>query len=312
MSTDCFAASDTDHTPERLAKLRRIPMEDKVHYSLAKIKEFYVREKGQVYVSFSGGKDSTVLLDLVRSVYPDVPAVYADTGLEYPEIREFAMATPNTVAVRPDMSFRRVIETKGYPVIGKEVSHWVDLARRGQSSGIRQMALDTRHGCARYAYLMDAPFRISRDCCDVLKKRPMHRYERETGRKAFVGTRTDESQLRATSWFEYGDVTERNCTPLSIWTEEDVWRYIRTRDLAYCPIYDVPGIERTGCVFCMFGITHDRDRFLLLKRTHPKLWEYCMREWDEGGLGMRGVLDWLGIPTGCGQTDLTRWTEADE
>jgi len=66
-----------------------------------------------VYVSFSGGKDSTVLLHLVRSLYPEVPAVFCDTGLEFPEIKEFVRNTPDVTTIRPTMSFRKVLEIMG-------------------------------------------------------------------------------------------------------------------------------------------------------------------------------------------------------
>jgi 3'-phosphoadenosine 5'-phosphosulfate sulfotransferase (PAPS reductase)/FAD synthetase len=83
-----------------------------------------------VYISFSGGKDSTVLLDIVRRDYPDVPAVFVDTGLEYPEIREFVKKFENVTIVRPTMNFRKVIDTYGYPFFSKEVSNCVAGARK--------------------------------------------------------------------------------------------------------------------------------------------------------------------------------------
>ena len=59
----------------------------------------------QVFTSFSGGKDSTVLLDLARQVCPDIPAVYVDTGLEYPELRDFVKTKDNVIWLRPRYPF---------------------------------------------------------------------------------------------------------------------------------------------------------------------------------------------------------------
>lgn len=91
-------------------------LDRKIQVTTARIMEWYEHYNGLVYVAFSGGKDSTVLLDLVRRIYPDVPAVFCDTGLEFPEIRQFAMSVNNVVVLRPEMNFKKVIETYGYPM----------------------------------------------------------------------------------------------------------------------------------------------------------------------------------------------------
>lgn len=307
MASSCFEYSDERRL--NLAKARAAPLEDKIHYTLAVIRQFYIARRGQVYVSYSGGKDSTVLLDLVRSVYPDVPAVFIDTGLEFPEVRAQVAKAENVEVIRPSMSFRRVIETTGYPVVSKEVSCAVAAARRGADWGLNRMdpSNTSRFGHGNYASLVDAPFPVSNRCCEVMKKAPAHRYEAETGRAPYIGTRADESSLRRNQFETFGEIREgkkrQTCNPLSIWTEDDVWTYIRDRGLSYPDVYD-RGWSQTGCIFCCFGIMQDRNRFLRLKATHPRQWEYCMRDWSEGGLGMREVLEWLGIPTGCEQTDL--------
>ena len=38
------------------------------------------------------------------------------------------------------------------------------------------------------------------------------------------------------------------------------------------------------------------NRFQQLKETHPKIWEYCMKPWDQGGLGLKEVLEYINVP----------------
>lgn len=85
-----------------LRQKQSLPLEAKIIMSQRRIREWYEAWEGDVYVSFSGGKDSTVLLHLVRELYPEVPAVFVDTGLEYPEIRQFVRSVDNLECLKPD------------------------------------------------------------------------------------------------------------------------------------------------------------------------------------------------------------------
>lgn len=124
-----------DQTPELLRELQALPLEAKIALTQVRLDEFYCGYGGglgygHAYVSFSGGKDSTVLLDIARKRYPDIPAVFSNTGLEYPEIRQFALSHENVEVVAPKMRFDEVISEYGYPLIGKEVAEAIYYARR--------------------------------------------------------------------------------------------------------------------------------------------------------------------------------------
>ena len=125
------------HNAERLKELQALPLERKIQISQARIIEWYQRWNGKVVVSFSGGKDSTVLLHLVRTIYPDVPAVFSNTGLEYGEIQRFVRSFPNVDVVTPKMRFDQVISSYGYPLIGKEVAEAIYYARRLRSQSVQ-------------------------------------------------------------------------------------------------------------------------------------------------------------------------------
>lgn len=309
----CFTIDTSDNTLDDLTGKRSWSLDLKIAYSKALIHSFYRTCNRRVYVSFSGGKDSTVLLHLTRSIIPRVPAVFFDTGLEFPEVRDFAKSKDNVLTIRPALSFKDVVEKYGYPVGGKNLAHWVDLAQRGQPSGIRQMSADTKYGYKKYAWLVDAPFRISEKCCDKLKKEPATRYHRDTGRCPLIGTRTEESKIRAQTWFNSGEINDsavKSCTPLSIWRDSDIKEYIRRFNLEISPIYS-KGYDRTGCAYCMFGIFSDPGRFIKLKHTHPQLWAYCMKDYDKGGIGLEKVLDFLSIDSGRSQSSLVDFSEAE-
>ena len=118
------------HDAERLKELQALPLSRKILITQTRIIEWYQHFNGCVCVSFSGGKDSTVLLDIVRKIYPHVPAVFSNTGLEYPEIQKFVKGYDNVDIVIPEMRFDEVIKTYGYPLIGKEVAEAIHYARR--------------------------------------------------------------------------------------------------------------------------------------------------------------------------------------
>ena len=139
------------YTRQDLSVMQAWPLERKIRVTQAKIIEWYHHYGGKVAVSFSGGKDSTVLLDLARRAFPDIPAVFVDTGLEYPEIREFVKTVPNVTWLRPEMPFSKVISEYGYPVVSK------DVARRIEEQGAvvdtstpEQLALTVRKEIAKW------------------------------------------------------------------------------------------------------------------------------------------------------------------
>ena len=113
-----------------MKELQALPLERKIQITQTRIIEWYQHYKGQVCVSFSGGKDSTVLLHIARQIYPDIPAVFSNTGLEYSSIQRFVKTWDNVDIVVPKMNFVQVVSTYGYPLIGKEVAKAIYYARR--------------------------------------------------------------------------------------------------------------------------------------------------------------------------------------
>jgi 3'-phosphoadenosine 5'-phosphosulfate sulfotransferase (PAPS reductase)/FAD synthetase len=293
-------------TREQLTARKRMPLEIKIAMSLSRIRQWYYDWGGEVYVSFSGGMDSTVLLHLVRTEFPDVLGVCVDSGLLYPEIRAHVKAVENTIVVRPDKTFRQVIDEYGYPIISKRVAQYIHevktakgntATRKLRLTGIRSDGTFSKLGMIprKWQFLCDAPFKISDKCCYWIKKRPLKRIAQEYG-KPFVGTRADEGSQRELTYLQYGcnayDTKHPRSTPIAFWTDEDIWEYVRVFDVPYSKVYDM-GYTRTGCMFCMFGVHLEKEpnRFQMMMETHPRQYKYCIEK-----LGLGRVLDYIKIP----------------
>lgn len=335
--------SENRHLPHDLAQMQSLPLEAKIIMTQQRIRQWHEYWDGQVYVAFSGGKDSTVLKHIVDGMYDDVPALFVNTGLEYPEIQKFVKDIKSgkydcfncdVEIVRPEMRFDEVIKTYGYPVISKEVAKLIKEARSALSKGnteyyavkklqgrfIDKNGKRSAYNCERWGFMLDAPYEISSQCCDVMKKRPSKVYEKRMGRKPFIGTLAEESRLRRSEWMKNGcnafAKARPTSQPLSFWTEADVLNYLHKYDVPYCSVYGdiietdtgmkTTGCDRTGCTFCMFGCHRDKvpNRFQRLKETHPRQYEYCIGggemvdgKWqpNKEGLGLGKVLDYIGV-----------------
>lgn len=310
-------------TIEQLKELQAKSLEEKTQISSARIIEWYAKWNGQVCVSFSGGKDSTVLLHLVRRLYPDVVAVFSDTGLEYPEIRDFVKSIDNVDWVVPKRydkekkewvryTFSEVIKDVGYPVISKEVARDVATAKSKPNGKTAEKfnkeseyckKYGNRYCLEKYKYLIYSNFNISNKCCFYMKKNPLYKYYKDNKKFPYIATMTIESNQRKQIWLQKGcnafDSTHPQSTPIAFWTEQDILQYIKKYNLEYASVYGdlvedengklhFTGCQRTGCVFCGFGchLEKEPNRFQRLAETHPKLYNYCINggEYNEDGI----------------------------
>ena len=285
------------------------PLEKKIAKSKQTIRDWYEHNNGMVYVAFSGGKDSTVLLHMVRSMYPEVPAVFSNTGLEFPELVAFARSTENVEEIRPKVTFMEIIEKHGYPLISKLQAEYIERFKVTKSDKVKERLLgkdfigrDGRIQKARFAIsakwhkLIDAPFGVTSKCCKALKKDPMKAYNKRSKRSGYVGTMASESEMRRRSYLKTGCINygQKLAMPLSHWYDTDIWDYIAIFNVPYCDVI-YKEYERTGCVFCAYGAHMDKGegRFEKLKRTHPKLHRVCMDK-----LGFKAPLEFIGVKTG--------------
>lgn len=250
-------------TKDDLRQYQALPLELKIPLTQRRIRDWvnYWGTNG-VYVSFSGGKDSTVLLHMVRQLYPEIEAVFVNTGLEYPEIQKFVKTFDNVTILRPQMRFDEVIKTYGYPIIGKKQADVISLAKRNLKENKYSVRLRTlgitaqeaadmglelpneemlgryekacngsKYLMPKYKALLDADFNVSAFCCDVMKKSPAYQYQKETGKKPILGTMADESMMRENAWLRNGcnafDSRHPSSQPMAFWTQQDVLQYIK-------------------------------------------------------------------------------------
>ena len=329
------------HGKDDLRQMQSLPLEAKILMTQRRIRDWVDYWNGDVYVSFSGGKDSTVLKHIVDGMYDDIPAVFVNTGLEYPEIQQFAREikdgkhacfNSDVEIIRPEMRFDEVVKTYGYPVASKRVASYIDTAKRHPDSmrakWIRGEEKTKFVTGGKWTFLIDAPFKVSAKCCDIMKKHPLKQYKKRTGRMPIIGTMASESPNREQSWIQNGcnafNAKDPTSQPLAFWTEQDVLHYIKRFNVPYCQIYgeiqvkrdpeavdnqinlidyigeyepedtlETTGCDRTGCMFCMFGchLEKEPNRFQRMKETHPRQYAYCMDK-----LGLKEVLDYIGVP----------------
>ena len=194
------------------------------------------------YVAYSGGKDSTVILDLIRRSGVPYDAHYNLTTVDPPELVQFVKQQPGVTINHPKESMWSLIINNGMP-----------------------------------------PSRIARYCCRVLKERGGN------GRVVVTGVRWAESSRRAKrQMFEacFHDGKKHYLHPIIDWSHEDVWAYIRERELPYCSLYD-EGFRRLGCILCPMqrkrGQIRDAKRWPQYKQAYLNTFERMLAERERKG-----------------------------
>lgn len=199
-------------TRDELRILQALPLDLKIRMTKRRVWE-WVKEYGEdgVYLSWSGGKDSTVLRHIIMPDFPNIVSVFVNTGLEYPEIQAFVRAAKNrgepVEILRPEMRFDEVIKKYGYPIISKEISECVGAGRIAleRGDGKYPYRLKRLYGMyeekksrmysdlSKYRPLLEVDFRISSQCCRVMKKKPIKQYAKKENRKPITGQMAAES-----------------------------------------------------------------------------------------------------------------------
>lgn len=239
---------------EELSYRQSLPLSIKQGLSVDAIRAF-LREYSSsgTYISFSGGKDSTVLADLVWQIDASVPAVFLDTWMEFPQLRRFVHQFSEgheLIVIKPEKTMKQIIDECGWCFPSKDVAEAVDAYRRNQPWAIRKLhGLDKDGKPSEYRkqytkwlkLAEECPLKISQNCCIEMKEKPAMSFETKTARKPILGLMAVESARRKRSYMQTGcnafDCDRPVCKPLGFWTEQDILHQIVSRNLQIAPPY---------------------------------------------------------------------------
>lgn len=194
------------------------------------------------------------------------------------------------------MTFAYCVRQYGAPLLGKAASK-LDAHRINIECFLKYSQTDTDSDKLRQYYDVLRCCKFSQHCCKLLKKEPSERLQAQLGVDViFKGLMASESHTRMTSIATRGmiyagkrphikDGPFCHVSPIGMWTDDDVWEYIRKYQLPYSPLYDitytaedgtVQHIKRNGCIMCGTDIQFGDNHLAILRQTHPKAWRCCM------------------------------------
>ncbi|MBO7731237.1 MAG: phosphoadenosine phosphosulfate reductase family protein [Methanobrevibacter sp.] len=244
------------------------------------------------YLSFSGGKDSTILHHLIDMALPNnkIPRVFINTGIEYQEIvkfvQELAQEDSRFVILSPTKPIRKILDEYGYPFKSKEHScklHEYQLGHYAPS--ILSYISKPHFGCPKvlkYQFSKDFNLKVSHLCCHKLKKEPVKKWQKEN-HKSIVMTgmmRSEGGQRNTLSCI----LTDKNGKvvkfhPLAVVNKEWEDEFISKNEIKLCSLYYPPyNFKRTGCKGCPFALKLQKQ-LDVMQEYFPKEREQCEIIW---------------------------------
>ena len=284
---------------DTLSSLRSMSLEAKIIQTKSLIRQAIITfGEENCYISYSGGKDSTVLSHIAKQLYPNILHLFANTTNEYPETLKHIQweknkNKTNIITVLPKdkkgklWTFKRVVANYGYPMFSKRIANAIRTYQHAKTERTKQNSIDyiNRNFKKYYKY---KDLSISDKCCEKLKKEPLRRKAKELGMKCVIlGVLASESYQREKDWLENGcnvffKYKDNQCRPLSFWTESDIIEYIEKYNVKISELYNM-GYSRNGCMYCGFGVQLEDpqyNRYKKLKETHPVQYSYFINNFS--------------------------------
>ena len=227
--------------------------------------------ENNAYLSFSGGKDSTILHYLLDMALPNnnIPRVYADTGIEYNLIREFVMELAKTdkriVIIKPSQPIKKTLETYGYPFKSKQHSDWVkryqqkgmtEFVKNYLNEGTKQLFRPCPNKL-KYQFTKDFNIKVSDMCCVKMKEEPLQKWQKENNKAySILGLMREEGGRRGKiECLAFKRGVLKSFYPLAkVDKEWEEW-FIEKYNIKLCKLYYPPyNFKRTGCKGCPFAL----------------------------------------------------------
>jgi len=274
---------------KRIYQLWQLPLNDKIKYSNNLLRK-YLKNFNKPVICWSGGRDSTVALHMIRQAIIDIPVIYVNSGVDFPETVQFIdfLADKwnlNLFVSEPEKeeNFWSVGAKYGWPIFGKNIASNVERANR--SGNIRPQLSKVEKVLANNKIF------ISARCTKYIQEKPSKIIEKKLGADIkILGLRASESSTRVRLWVDHGDCYKvkdyfgKNkeiwkINPISIWTDKDILEYHNINKIPYCELYK-KGYLRNGCWPCAMGIRYGQLRRLRI--GHPKLFNFLITKTKMG------------------------------
>ncbi len=237
---------------------------------IKQVNEQYNLEENS-YLSFSGGKDSTVLHHLLDMALPNnkIPRLFLNTGIEYFDIlkyvKEMTLKDNRIIIYNVGVNIKYMLETKGYPFKSKEHSKIISMLQKGSTSEWVKNYMDinrkSKYKCPKILREQLNPnyaIKISDQCCYELKKKPAHKWAKENKKSiVLVGLRMTEGGQRANakSCLVFNKDKLKEFKPINPMTNEWMDWFIDYFKIELCRLYYPPfNFTRTGCKGCPFSL----------------------------------------------------------
>ena len=247
------------------------------------------------YLSFSGGKDSTVLSALVDLALPNnqIPRVFADTGIDLNIVRDFvfdmAKSDDRFVILKPSVPIKTMLENDGYPFKSKKHAKKLGTYQRNGWTKTTQNYLYPSDECKtfacpkilRYQFSEDFKLKVDYKCCVNLKENPLREWAKENHKPiAIVGIMKSEGGSRLKGkCLAFNNKKLKAFQPLIPVTKEWENWFISEYNIQICDIYYPPyNFERTGCKGCPFNIYLQKE-LDVLEKYFPNEKKQCEIIW---------------------------------